>query len=378
MFISRAELLPEDETIAEHSEAKRQETEAVEKDKANNSASDGGLFRGAFKSNPTVLNGLNSAGPIRDAEDGVDRCPRCAWELEDGICIHCGYRAEFSGTDFSNSGMSDMDEDDMEDLDEDIDIEDYHEAMGFADHFHDHPTHFDHPRVPSPRFFHHHRPGHLGRHLLHSPNGINARGSASVDTDDESAMRSSITRDSTTVTDLETDDHDTAIPDDFDEDDADGEMTSFIDDDNDDEDGTVNTGRSLSPTQRSISAIIGEEQINTSSSDEEYEDDIDEPPRAGGPGAARRRQMRHVRSLRSGERQSHPQIESESDDTRSDRAEDGSTPHRTPEENGSGAGTSVRTAISLDDDSSDGPSRPTRSRRNERARRAHNSRVSTF
>jgi hypothetical protein len=68
---------------------------------------------------------------IRDEEDGVDRCPMCAFELEDGECASCGLFLDDNGEltwGESFTGFSDMDEmseRDLsgEDLDADMDIE---------------------------------------------------------------------------------------------------------------------------------------------------------------------------------------------------------------------------------------------------------------
>jgi hypothetical protein len=97
MFISRVELLPEDESTAEHDEAKRIEAQLIETDRTTRTDGEPGLFKGAFCKAP-----LQFHGPIRDDEDGVLRCPMCAWEMEDGECGQCGYAdhdAEFSDED---------------------------------------------------------------------------------------------------------------------------------------------------------------------------------------------------------------------------------------------------------------------------------------
>lgn len=86
MFISRVELLPEDETTAQHDEAKRIEAQLIESDRATRANGEPGLFKGVFSRTR-----LGFGGVIRDEEDGVDRCPICAWEMEDGECGHCGY-----------------------------------------------------------------------------------------------------------------------------------------------------------------------------------------------------------------------------------------------------------------------------------------------
>ena len=89
MFISRVQLLPEDETTAEHAEAKRIEAQLIETDRTMITNGEPGLFKGAFcKSRPQYN------GPIRDQEDGVLRCPRCTWEMENGECGQCGYATD--------------------------------------------------------------------------------------------------------------------------------------------------------------------------------------------------------------------------------------------------------------------------------------------
>ena len=47
---------------------------------------------------------------IIDDEDGVNRCPRCAWEVEDGECASCGWPEEVMDEDPSDSEMSDENE----------------------------------------------------------------------------------------------------------------------------------------------------------------------------------------------------------------------------------------------------------------------------
>lgn len=97
MFIDRAELLPEDESVQEHNKDKEEAASQLTRDR------DGpGLFQGIFNHRlPTHL----LRGPIHDIEDGVDRCPVCNWELEHGVCAGCGL----------NMNDSDYDTDDTED-----------------------------------------------------------------------------------------------------------------------------------------------------------------------------------------------------------------------------------------------------------------------
>jgi hypothetical protein len=157
MFISRIELLPEDETTNEHDEAKRAEAQQIDADKGPGGE---GLFKGAFKN--AHLDPWQSGPPraIRDYEDGVDRCPICAWELEEGACEHCGY----NDSDEDDSDESDdtralptpslisINTDLDADLDEDDhDLDEYDEDDGFvhADRRHNvaHPYRRD---IPNP------------------------------------------------------------------------------------------------------------------------------------------------------------------------------------------------------------------------------------
>ncbi|KAF2725594.1 hypothetical protein K431DRAFT_280953 [Polychaeton citri CBS 116435] len=82
-FFSRQELLSlegSDETKEQHEQWAREEGEIIAKDREK-----GMLFKGIF-SRRRRLPRL----PIVDPEDGVERCPDCHWELEDGFCNHCG------------------------------------------------------------------------------------------------------------------------------------------------------------------------------------------------------------------------------------------------------------------------------------------------
>ena len=74
------------------------------------------------------------AGPILDAGDGVERCPECTWELEDGECNQCGWSPD----------MGDDDSYDSDDDERDISpIDDFHGPMPlantiYADRIHGH------------------------------------------------------------------------------------------------------------------------------------------------------------------------------------------------------------------------------------------------
>ena len=67
--------------------------------------------------------------PIRDYEDGVDRCPFCTWELEDGMCNRCGLPIDEDGggqwefSDIASEHPSIMGGHDIV-IEEDYDVED--------------------------------------------------------------------------------------------------------------------------------------------------------------------------------------------------------------------------------------------------------------
>ncbi|KAK7727654.1 E3 ubiquitin ligase [Botryosphaeria dothidea] len=133
IFINRAELLPPGETQELHKQWQKEEADLVLQDKSSEDLRTGGLFKGCFLKRDQGLRA------IRDEEDGVDRCPMCAWELEDGECAQCGLQFDDNGTltwDNSFGGFSDMDETsehDMssEDLDGDLELEDNEADIDF-------------------------------------------------------------------------------------------------------------------------------------------------------------------------------------------------------------------------------------------------------
>ena len=97
IFANRPELMPVGETTQEHKRWQEEEAALVEKDRATVGLK-GGLFRGCFR-----LTHRRQLAVIRDDEDGVDRCPRCTWELEDGLCESCGYPAGEDSAEMSDS-----------------------------------------------------------------------------------------------------------------------------------------------------------------------------------------------------------------------------------------------------------------------------------
>lgn len=144
MFIGRAELLPEDETVQEHQTAREEEAVLLAADKAGP-----GLFKGAFLGLNRLNLQRNWRQGILDPEDNVVRCPDCHWELEDGECGRCGFH-EFddSGSDYDSEDITGesimLDDSEIDDEDE-IDHE-FGLSMaepGFGYHIHD-PS-----RIPS-------------------------------------------------------------------------------------------------------------------------------------------------------------------------------------------------------------------------------------
>ena len=107
MFVNRAELLSTGETVEDHRKWQQEEATILERDKSNTDRKNGGLFKGVFKQ-------WARGGPhhvFRDAQDGVDRCPECHWELNDGICEQCGM---LYGSDGEAHSL-DFDDDDWDD-----------------------------------------------------------------------------------------------------------------------------------------------------------------------------------------------------------------------------------------------------------------------
>ncbi|KAK7510740.1 uncharacterized protein IWZ02DRAFT_494694 [Phyllosticta citriasiana] len=133
VFINRTELLPTGETEDQHKQWQKEEADIVQADKSNSDGQTGGLFKGCFKVRPEA--GLRV---VRDQNDGIDRCPMCAWELVDRECSQCGLQFDETGAltwDNSFTGFSDMDETSehdtfSEDLEADIDGESEDSAMG--------------------------------------------------------------------------------------------------------------------------------------------------------------------------------------------------------------------------------------------------------
>ena len=117
MFLNRAELIPEEESIEEHELGKAEEARVLAADRSGR-----GLFQGIF-ARPRVPFGNRpphlpiAEHPIWDEEDHIERCPSCTHELEDGLCNHCGWEDhDFSDPDDSIGDVTEemYDSDDLD------------------------------------------------------------------------------------------------------------------------------------------------------------------------------------------------------------------------------------------------------------------------
>lgn len=125
IFLNRAELLPDGETTEQHAQWAKEEAEIVQKDKADANPRNGGLFKGCFRHGRLRLQAIHDPG------DGVDRCPECHWELEDGVCNSCGLDVDGG----SNYGFSDYDGESFmtdDELDHELDMHDAEVDAGYA------------------------------------------------------------------------------------------------------------------------------------------------------------------------------------------------------------------------------------------------------
>ncbi|KAE8148560.1 hypothetical protein BDV25DRAFT_16104 [Aspergillus avenaceus] len=371
LFTGRAELLEKGETTAEHTYHQREEAERLEKDKKNPDPKEGGLFRGTFNKKPAQQ-------PIVDLEDNVVRCPRCSWELEeDSNCVQCGYRQDEESITDGSDDLSESDEDslmseyplDTDELDEFEDgFEDGFEAgfrdldqAGWNNYYDGVPIEaltFDLPH----QLYGLHRPNHRLIPPPRLPFALNGRYNGRSLTD-----------------------HDSEEEEDYSDD---TDMDSFIDDDEhidetqhygsesdrstvvgghegstQDHDEQLNSEITMShATDFTEDALEGSDVVPDSEDDaeggeEEDEEDDDEPIRPPVNGNRRRPifgiSNPPVRSSRFSSRQPRPSTVNP-------------YPPRRPiaqmarSQSPSTEGTSVSNAISLDDDSDEGPIRPFR------------------
>ncbi|PNS20525.1 hypothetical protein CAC42_5975 [Sphaceloma murrayae] len=115
VFMKRAELLPDGETIEEHEIWRKEEEDHVAADRNNQDPRHGGLFKGKFNRRGVLR-------PLVDPSDGVARCPRCNWEIEDDTCEHCGIHFDSEGYE---SASDDYDSYMEDELDGDLDAVDH-------------------------------------------------------------------------------------------------------------------------------------------------------------------------------------------------------------------------------------------------------------
>lgn len=111
IFANRAELMPVGETTQEHNKWQEEEAALIEKDRTTTGLK-GGLFRGCF-----TLSRRRPMAAIIDDEDGVHRCPRCTWELQEGHCESCGYQAAEDSAEMSDSDGHGPWDDELYDMD---------------------------------------------------------------------------------------------------------------------------------------------------------------------------------------------------------------------------------------------------------------------
>lgn len=370
MFTSRAELLEKGETTAQHRDNWREEAERLEADRASTHPRTGGLFQGSFKERPLVNR------PIYDAEDNVNRCPICSWELEDTGCNHCGYGLDgetATGSESEeNSEMTDYidDIDDgFGDIDDDLAWNDFYDGVPFEElPFGLQQFHGGRPRIP----LHHH-------HHLHHPLLREAYGSL-ID-----PSVSTVTHDDSEQEDSEEDDY--------------GEMDSFIDDDEVDENGSDSdrstvvgdhdyTAHDLDHYEDDLSDVSMSQDAEEVSDDYEEESSEDEdpirPPVTGGsrrilqPGRANPipappmpapRLRRGTSFQPAGVSMNGNSRDSSEATADRDSEEQQRTRHPSP------VGSSADNAIPVEDDSDDdAPIRPTRRNRN----RNRNNRIEAY
>ena len=281
VFIGRAELLPPGETVEQHTTWQKEEADAVQQDKENQDPRTGGLFKGCFKPRPQRAPSMH---PIRDQEDGVDRCPMCSWELEDGECTQCGLFMDDNGEltwGDSFTGFSDMDEmseRDMsgEDLDAEMELEDgfdgYDEQMdAWGDYYNDEQS------FMMQRF--------LEQRGRGQPAGFRPPPARRMTHSEAGSMRS---YSQSIISDMYTEEMDTVEEEDEEGLDEDSSMNDFIDD----EEGASSTSQSASSTpgqtpqpsaaparsQTRVRRIVQSDASSSIASIAEEEDEEDQGP----------------------------------------------------------------------------------------------------
>lgn len=110
--------MPAGETSEDHIRLRQEESEQIDRDRANKSSTSGGLFRGWFqRTHPTLR-------ATRDPEDGVDRCPVCNWELEDLRCHRCEIGFDSQRRMILRDGLDSWTHSSEDELDVEFDVED--------------------------------------------------------------------------------------------------------------------------------------------------------------------------------------------------------------------------------------------------------------
>ncbi|KAJ4352690.1 E3 ubiquitin ligase [Ascochyta clinopodiicola] len=324
VFIARADLLPPGETIQEHSKWQQDDANAVQKDRDNTDPRTGGLFKGLFNAPAHSLR--PSLHIVRDQEDGVDRCPICTWELEDGACTQCGLVFDETGEvswDNSFTGFSDMDdmsEQDVDDLDAAMGLEEA-EFEGFGDPMDGWQDYLGEggPNFVLRRFLQHNNAGPR-RHMSHSEAGSRRSYSQSI------------------VSDVYGDEMDTVEEE---EEEEDSEMNDFIDDEalesSPSASGASSTpGQTPQPTaprprvqartrpiveesetSSTISSVVEEEEEENEDEEEEEEEDTG-PVRRG----QRPRAQNHVLNRANGSRSRFARVVAPSSSASTDASTD--------------------------------------------------------
>ncbi|KAF2265575.1 hypothetical protein CC78DRAFT_543113 [Lojkania enalia] len=292
IFFARPELLPPGDSLEQHQKWRKEEADLVQQDKDNKDPKTGGLFKGCFRS---TRHSARSLRVVRDQEDGVDRCPMCNWELEDGECAQCGLFFDANGEltwgdsfagfsddldEFSEHSMSGEDLD-VDNMGFDLDPDGYDEPMeGWDDYLEDENfmmrRFLEHRGIPPQAAF------GRRRRMTHSEAGSRRSYSQSI------------------VSDMFTDEMDTVEEEDEDGLDGNSSMNDFIDDGEVESTASPSASSSLEQTPQPPSnrsrvqgrarRIVESEASSSVSSVIEEEDEEDQGPIR--PGQRNRAQTR--------------------------------------------------------------------------------------
>lgn len=118
------------ETVEDHARARDEETRLLDQDRAQS--------KGLFLATRFKPRRERRTERIRDDEDGVERCPVCAWEIETDStdCAVCGHR--FASEDESEDEETASEPDNVNRFLVDLDPEEEDEDDEYADWAHDH------------------------------------------------------------------------------------------------------------------------------------------------------------------------------------------------------------------------------------------------